>query len=170
MTTIYATILFILICIFYGASRMKSYKENIYPASAGSVNEHPDSCSQCDIVESESKVVRLPDGTYTNTRKYYRIRINGSCMTFQDINDGEQWLAKKVSQKKSLRSQVAEGDVLFIHLKDTDRYKIRRVKRFVDDDTVDTYSYDKEGNEKPSSKPHRKEVILGKVAYRLETV
>lgn len=167
MSAIYATLIFFAICALYGYARLKKSEDCIYSVSAGSADEHNADNRQCDIVKSESHVVQLPDGTYASTSRYYRIRINGTCMERQEIKNGEEWLVRKIKKGKSLRKQVKVGDVLFIYLQDTDRYKIRRVKSFIDDVTVETYSYDKNGNEQMSSKPHSQATILGIVAYRL---
>lgn len=84
-----------------------------------------------------------------------------------DINNGDEWLAIKINHKKDLRSQINVGDVLFIYLADTNRYKIRRVRRFIDDKTLETYSYNSDRTEHTSRKPHVAESIMGVVKYRI---
>lgn len=167
MSALYTTLIFFAICAFYGFARLKKSEDCVYTVSAGSADEHNADNRQCDIVKCESRVVQLPDGTYASTSHYYRIRISGTCMEKQEIMNGEEWLVRKIKRSQNLRKQVKVGDVLFIYLQDTGRYKIRRVKSFIDDETVETYSYDKSGNEHISSKPHSIEAIRGIVAYRL---
>lgn len=83
------------------------------------------------------------------------------------MNNGDEWLAVKIDRKKNLRDQIKVDDVLLIYLADKNSYKIRKVKGFINDTTLDTYSYNPDRTEHKSSKPHVAESIMGVVKYRL---
>lgn len=166
MVSIYILLIFIAICICYAYPRLIKQDDVVYSAFAGSSDEPHNSESPV-LTFEKSRVIKLPDGTYANTKSFHRLRINGVCMSPVDIKNGEEWLAKKINHKKSLRSQINIGDVLLIYLSDTKRYKIRRVHDFIDDSTLDTYSYTPEGKVHKSTKPHSANTIMGVVKYRL---
>ena len=84
-----------------------------------------------------------------------------------NMNNGDEWLAVKIDHKKNLRDQIKIDDVLLIHLADKNSYKIRKVKGFINDTTLDTYSYNQDKTEHKSSKPHTAKSIMGVVKYRL---
>ena len=109
----------------------------------------------------------MPDGTFANTKSFHRLRVNGTCMSKIDINNGDEWLAIKINRKKTLREQINVGDVILIYLADTNRYKIRQVNKFINDTTLDTYSYSTDNTIHYSSKPHVADAIMGVVKYRL---
>lgn len=166
MSVIFITIIFLAICIAYGYARMSDHNDFVYSAFAGSSDEPHDS-SYPTVITEPSRVIQLDDGTYKNTKSFHRLRINGNCMAPIDINNGDEWLATKFNRKKSLKSQVKVNDVLFIYLPDTKRYKIRRVRKFIDDKTVDTYSYNEDRTEHSSSRPHSTDTIKGILRYRI---
>lgn len=166
MSAVIIFIIFILLCFCYGYPRvgMKN-SDKVYSASAGSSDEQHESVTP--IFTEESTVIQLPDGTYANTKSFHRLRINGSCMSPLNMNNGDEWLAVKIDHKKNLRDQIKIDDVLLIHLADKNSYKIRKVKGFINDTTLDTYSYNQDKTEHKSSKPHTAKSIMGVVKYRL---
>lgn len=166
MTSVILFLIFLAICIAYGYPRTISRNDVVYSASAGSSDE-PHNSAGPTVFSEKSAVIKLPDGTYANTRSFHRIRINGTCMSPIDINHGDEWLAIKINPKKDLSSQIKHNDVLLIYLADTNRYKIRRVKKFIDEKTLDTYSFNPDGSEHQSSRPHKADSIMGVVKYRL---
>lgn len=166
MASIYILLIFIAICICYAYPRLSKQDDVVYSAFAGSSDEPHDSESSI-LTFEKSRVIKLPDGTYANTKSFHRLRINGVCMSPIGINNGEEWLAKKINPQKSLRTQINKEDVLLIYLSDKKRYKIRRVHDFIDDSTVDTYSFTPEGKIHKSTKPHSANTIMGVVKYRL---
>ena len=168
MESVFLFLIFLFLCFCYGYPRIVKRNRNdvVYSAFAGSSDEPHDSKSPV-LLSEPSRVIKLPDGMYANSNSFHRLRINGVCMSPIDIKNGEEWLAIKINHKKSLRSQINIGDVLLIYLSDTKRYKIRRVYDFIDDSTLDTYSYTPEGKVHKSTKPHSANTIMGVVKYRL---
>lgn len=166
MTSIYIILIFLAICLCYGLPRLRNRNDLVYSAFAGSADE-PHNSENPVVVSKASKVIKLPSGLYANTNSYHRLRVNGVCMTPSNINNNEEWLAKKINKKKDLKTQIRTGDVILIYLADTKRYKIRKVANFINDTTVDTYSFNASGEIQMSSKPHSKETIMGVLQYRL---
>lgn len=167
MASIYILLIFIAICICYAYPRLIKQDDVVYSAFAGSSDEQHDSVTP--VFSERSSVIKLPDGTYANTKSFHRLRVNGVCMSPIGINNGDEWLAIKINRKKSLREQINIGDVLLIYLADTNRYKIRRVRNFIDDFTLATYSYNRDNTEHNSRNPHIANTIMGVVKYRLSS-
>ena len=173
MTTVLLIVIFLFICTSYGVSRTIGIKEdNVYNAKAGGADEEMDGDDISPILIEHSKVIRLPNGYYANTSNFHRLIVNGKCMEPVKIMDKEEWLAEKLNQKKSLDNQIKKGDVVLIHLNDQlankNYYKIRRVEKINNErDELETYWYDNEGNKVGSSQPHRKELIMGILRYKI---
>ena len=166
MESVFLFLIFLLICFGYGYPRIVMQNDLVYSAFAGS-SDDPHNSESPAVTSEKSRVIKLPDGTYANTKSFLRLRVNGICMSPIDINNGDEWLAVKINRKKNLRSQIKAGDVLLIYLADTNRYKIRRVNGFINDTTLDTYSYNPDQTIHASRKPHVAEAIMGIVKYRL---
>ena len=117
--------------------------------------------------EAASKVIKLMNGHYINTRDYIRIRVHGDCMRPRNIQNGEEWLVEPINKRKRLGKQINDRDVLLIYVEDKDLYKIREFEGFNKDGSLATFYYEDDGAKHISSKPHTQESVCGVVGYRV---
>lgn len=165
METIIMGIIIVTLCVLYGITShlyAKQKEDLIIDVEAGPTSE-------CACVLSKekaiSKIIKLPNGRFVDSQKYVRIKIHGNCMEPRDILNGEQWLVSKVNHNKPVEDNIKVGDVVLIHLKDKNLYKIREVKH-ISDNSLDTIRYEN-GVEKKSSKPHSYGDVIGVVQYAI---
>ena len=84
----------------------------------------------------------------------------------KQIESGSQLLVLKLDDKRPVKEQIKSGDILLIHLKDTDIHKIRVFDKY-ENGVLQTYRYDDNGQKKKSSKPHQESSVIGVVKYKL---
>lgn len=86
-----------------------------------------------------------------------------------NIKSGDILLVKKFDKKEDLSAMIRQGDILLIYLSDKKIYKIRAFGGYRDAEKslLNTYRFDDNRQKKDSSKPHRKEDIVGRVEYNL---
>lgn len=164
-TTVILGMVLAVICVLYGiASTRYARKDTVLGVEAG-----PLPGGDCALPEKKegSKVIRLTDGRYINTRDYIRIMVYGGCMRPRNILNGEEWLVEPIDKRKPLREQIKERDVLLIYVADKNLYKIREFEGFNEDDSLATFYYEDNGAKHPSSKPHTCKSVCGVVRYAI---
>lgn len=164
-TTVILGMVLAVICVLYGiASTRYARKDTVLGVEAG-----PLPGGDCALPEKKegSKVIRLTDGRYINTRDYIRIMVYGGCMRPRNILNGEEWLVEPIDKRKPLREQIKERDVLLIYLSDKNLYKIREFKDFNGNGLLNTFYYEENGTEHASSHPHTPESVRGVVRYAI---
>ena len=164
-TTVILGMVLAVICVLYGiASTRYARKDTVLGVEAG-----PLPGGDCALPEKKegSKVIRLTDGRYINTRDYIRIMVYGGCMRPRNILNGEEWLVERINKLKPLEKQIRERDVLLIYVADKNLYKIREFKKFNEDGSLATFYYEDNGTEHPSSRPHTRESVCGVVRYAI---
>ena len=114
-----------------------------------------------------------PQGKVIYTLNYIRVLVNGTCMAPRGIMNGRQILVEllKEEQKLYFKKYVKTEDVLLIHLKDKDVYKLRILQNYEkndkNDDELITYRYLPNGDKHRSSRNHRPADVVGVVRYVL---
>ena len=88
-------VLFLVLCGLY-LWLVRNKKDTVYTTFAGSSDEPHGGCCQCRLYTEESKVIKLPDGSYRNTASFHRIKISGNCMSPVNIHSDEEWFAGKM--------------------------------------------------------------------------
>lgn len=166
MATLLSGIILAVICVLYGiASKQYAKKDRVMEVEAGPVAGSSD-CAFHTKTEP-SRLVRLKDGRYVNTRDYIRIIVKGNCMRPRNIQDGEEWLVERINKWKPLDRQIKQRDVLLIYLADKNLYKIREFKDFNGNGLLNTFYYEENGTEHASSHPHTPESVRGVVRYAI---
>lgn len=139
----------------------------VIPIEAGSTKNITSESLNKFVSSSRSMIIRLNSGEYIHSKDYIRIRIFGSCMKPRNIIKGEEWLVKPIDKNKDVWNQIKPEDVLLIHIKDKDIYKIREYVSPADDENLNTIWYEADGGKHRSSRPHSIESIVGVVKYAI---
>ena len=106
-------------------------------------------------------------GKTVSTRNMIRIVVNGDCMKPRNITEGTQLYVEKIAKDSDIKGKIAKGDILMLYLSDTKKYKIREFKEFTPEGALDTFYYNPDGSEHPSSRPHHRGTLVGVVKYRI---
>lgn len=106
-------------------------------------------------------------GKIVSTRNMIRVVVNGDCMKPRNIEEGTQLYVEKIAKDADVSDKIKQGDILLLYLPDTKKYKIREFKSFISEGTMNTFYYNVDGTEHPSSQPHRRETLVGVVKYRI---
>lgn len=142
--TVYIFIFLVIAFTLYFWTKSKM-QEKVYKAEAAPTNGLSKDDSWEDFIFARPAILRLKNGETVPTSKFIRIRIQGSCMEPKGIIAGEQWFVKPISQSKIL-DEIKPGDVLLIHLKDKNMYKIREYQSTTPDATsLNTFYYNPDG-------------------------
>jgi hypothetical protein len=108
-------------------------------------------------------------GKKYNASDYILLRADGSSMKRRGINNGDIIYAKKFDESFG-KDRIQPDDILLIYLND-ERYKgykvrVLRKRNPNDENDMETYYYDSDGNERTSSKNHRLDLVQGVVKYK----
>lgn len=97
--------------------------------------------------------------------RYRRFFVQGECMMKIGIKPKSVVSVRMFSDNKE-KNNLKSGDAVLIFLNDKKfrGYKIRIIKT-ISNDKAETYYYDKEGNEKPSSESHFLVNIIGVIDF-----
>lgn len=165
MGTFWFVTLFVVVAFFYG---WLSYRHG-NAVSVIAVEAGPISSISSEWLKRQSfkapKTLYKIDGEVIDSSQYIRLIVKGNCMSPRGIVDGTQLLALKVS-KEELQDKLRQNDIVLIHLKDTDIYKIRIFDKYDDSGNLITYYY-KNGEKHNSSKSHSLQDIQGIVKFSL---
>lgn len=112
------------------------------------------------------RIVKKKNGDVVDTSKMIRIIVKGNCMKPKQIESGSQLLVLKLDAQRPVKEQIKSGDILLIHLKDTNIHKIRVFDKY-ENGVLQTYRFDDNGQKKKSSKPHQESSVIGVVKYKL---
>jgi hypothetical protein len=108
-------------------------------------------------------------GKKYNSSDYILARADGVSMKKKGISSGDIVYAKKFDASFG-KDQIKPNDVLLILLNDEryKGYKIRvcRGRNPKDENDLETFYYDSDGNERVSSKNHRLDLVQGVVKYK----
>ena len=124
--------------------------------------------------EQKSRTIYLPyqtictsHGKQINTRNYLRVKVDGKCMEPKGISDKSQILVEPLTenQRTYFKKYVRLEDVLLIHLKDKDVYKLRILQNYDNEKELITYRYLSSGEKHRSSRNHKPEDVVGVVRY-----
>lgn len=137
MTSITTIIIWLVICILYGwASTMGRKQDTIFIVST-------EEDYYFSSITSPSKVIKLSNGRYTNTRNYIRIRVYGNGLVYRGICDGEEWLVQPLKDYKTLMKK----DIILLYVKDS--YILREFKGWkTSNDLLETLKYENSGHTK----------------------
>lgn len=113
------------------------------------------------------QIIYTPHGNLINTRHYLRIKVDGKCMEPRGILDKSQILVEPLTetQRTYFKKYVRLEDVVLIHLKDKDVYKLRILQNYDNEKELITYRYLSNGEKHRSSRNHRPEDVVGIVRY-----
>jgi hypothetical protein len=104
-----------------------------------------------------------------NSSDYILARADGVSMKKKGINNGDIVYARKFDASFG-KDQIKPNDILLILLNDEryKGYKIRVCRRRnpEDENDLETFYYDSDGNERTSSKNHRLDLVQGVVKYK----
>lgn len=113
------------------------------------------------------RVFKDADGNVINTFDMIIVKVCGDCMCPRNIPNGSELLVKKIHSANSAHDIIKKDNILLIHLKDKDLYKIRIFDDFNGNNELKTYRFNKNGEKVDSSRPHRIEDVIGIVKYKV---
>ena len=159
--------LFIFAITLLGIYTYLSRPQKVIVADAGPTRE-----LTCEEQKGKSfylpyQIIKTQQGMILNTHDYLRVKVDGKCMEPRGILDKSQILVEPLTkkQKEYFKKHVRLEDVLLIHLKDKDVYKLRILQNYDNEKELITYRYLSNGEKHRSSRNHRPEDIVGIVRY-----
>lgn len=111
--------------------------------------------------------IKLDNGETIDTRDFIRVYVDGKCMKSRRIKNGSQVLVEKIKNEEEFEKKVNPNDILLIYLKDKKIYKLRIFEKEKNEKELITYRY-MNNSKHPSSKPHKKEDVVGVVKYIID--
>ncbi|MBO5156664.1 MAG: hypothetical protein J6C05_05970 [Prevotella sp.] len=164
---LFASILIILLTLYYLTKKSNAEKEFIQCVEAGPTREVDANELRRRSYYDRKAVIRGLNGEELSHERYARLLVKGYCMTERGINNGDIIVAEKVGQEQmaAIEQRLQPNNIVWLHIDDTEMDKIRIFKEWKDGEMI-TYYY-VNGQERLSSSPHNINQIRGVVQFKV---
>lgn len=164
MTAVFFVIIFALILGGYAFMSLKVNRVYVQCVEAGPTETITAKDLKRKSVYMNSKKIIDRDGNVLNPEQFFRVVVNGNCLSPRNIVDGDTLVVQR--KTKEVLQSIHKGSIVLILLPDTGVHKIREVKKVEAKDLITQY-YTCDGKPKESSKLHSKENVVGVVRFKL---
>lgn len=160
---------FLVVIAFYGYCNISLKREYIQSVEAGGLDETTQEEQRQLSYYAPYRMMKDVNGRTIDGQNTMKIKVKGRCMEPLNIKTGDILLVKKFDKNEDLSTKIRQGDILLIYLSDKKIYKIRAFDGYRDAEKslLNTYRFDDNRQKKDSSKPHKREDIVGRVEYNL---
>lgn len=172
MATIIIIVVFIIafLVLAWSSEQLKlSKRGKVYVQcveAGGSDKATPEELNELSYFEIQRNY-RDEKGNFLNSQRYTPIVVHNNCMVPRNIYDKDVLLVENIKNLGIKNLQI--GDILYLKINKNgkDYFKIRELRRVLDNQELETCYYDLDRKVHISSQNHTNSMVLGVVRYNL---